>query len=372
MDFTHDIDQKVAQMLASGTDPGPAVGAVTVEGAGAYRLHQNAVITAHPVAGVHEVHGPIMERYVTRMGGPAGRLGYPTSDVTAAAPGAFSRFEIPGSYLAWHPVYGVHVVQGPIGDHYALVLGGPAGPWGCPLSDEHPTGSAGRSCSFAAGRLDWTPAGGVTQVSWPGAVIPAGGDWPGTSMDDRMRYAMTQLVERYGFPANGAAGVVGNLWAESAIIPNRLQGSLPSTPMRAKDFAGVVRTFTAAEVMNRANPHGPAAPGVGLAQWTSAARRSGLFTHAYIGTTLRENVLFSMDAEIDYLVTELRHNYPKVRTVVTDPSTTVDAASDEVVYDFEVPGAILSGASKRPRTDPQVQAVFQARRPHSRHARASY
>jgi hypothetical protein len=142
--------------------------------------------------------------------------------------------------------------------------------------------------------------------------------------------------------------------------------------MRARDFAGAVRTFTAAEVMNRASPHGPALPGVGLAQWTSGGRRSGLFTHAYIGTTLRENVLFSMDAEIDYLVTELRTKYPQVRTVVTDPKTTVDTASDEVVYDFEIPAAILSGGKKLPRADSQVQAVFQARRPHSRLARASY
>ncbi|BAP56301.1 hypothetical protein THII_2004 [Thioploca ingrica] len=42
---------------------------------------------------------------------------------------------------------------------------------------------------------------------------------------------------------------------------------------------------------------------------------------------------------------------------------TVDAASDEVVYSFETPGALLSKQGQRlARNHPNVQAVFAQRR----------
>ena len=50
----------------------------------------------------------------------------------------------------------------------------------------------------------------------------------------------------------------------------------------------------------------------------------------------------------------------------------VDDASDEVVYNFEVPGSILAGGAKLPRTDPRVQATFQQRRNHSQRASSVY
>jgi hypothetical protein len=43
-----------------------------------------------------------------------------------------------------------------------------------------------------------------------------------------------------------------------------------------------------------------------------------------------------------------------------------------VVYNFEVPGALLDAGQKLPRQDPRVQAVFNARRTPSRRARTAY
>lgn len=40
--------------------------------------------------------------------------------------------------------------------------------------------------------------------------------------------------------------------------------------------------------------------------------------------------------------------------VVANPGVTVDDACDDVVYRFEVPGAILDGGNKLPREDPRV------------------
>jgi hypothetical protein len=61
-----------------------------------------------------------------------------------------------------------------------------------------------------------------------------------------------------------------------------------------------------------------------------------------------------------------------VHRVLSDPLVSVDDASDEVVYNFEVPGSILAGGVKLPRTDPRVQATFEQRRQHSRRASDVY
>lgn len=193
-------------------------------------------------------------------------------------------------------------------------------------------------------------------------------------MVTRMAYAVRTLVEKYGYPVNGAAGIVGNLWAESAVLPGRIEGSAVATPMRAKDFAGVVRDFTPREIMTR-DPKlklGPKLPGVGLAQWTSADRRAKLFKHKYDGEVLGADVLFSVDAQLDYLAVELRTSYPGVYAVVSAPDVTLNAASDDIVYRFEIPGSILSGGKKLPRDDPKVQAVFKQRRAHGVKALSEY
>lgn len=183
--------------------------------------------------------------------------------------------------------------------------------------------------------------------------------------NQRMLDVMNRLVNTYHFPENGAAGLVGNLWEESGLLPNRIEGSLIQTPMRSQNFAGQLVNFTAVEVMNR-NPstqQGPRFPGIGLAQWTSTQRRTGLFNHNYQGQQLGACILFAMDAQIDYLVTELQVNFPAVNATLNGAGVSLNDASDDVVYRFEVPGSILdNNGHLLPRNDPSVQAVFTRRR----------
>jgi hypothetical protein len=195
-------------------------------------------------------------------------------------------------------------------------------------------------------------------------------DWVGVSRDARIRHVMTLLVRTHGYPVSGAAGIVGNLQAESGVLPQRVEGSASDTPMRARNFADRVTDFTAEEIMNRnsSTRTGPKLPGIGLAQWTSAGRRSGLFTHTFRGTRLGARILFDMDAQVDYLVRELRTSFPGVQAVVNNPTVTTNSACDEVVYNFEIPGAVLSGRTKLPRTDARVIAVFNQRRPLAQNA----
>jgi hypothetical protein len=190
-----------------------------------------------------------------------------------------------------------------------------------------------------------------------------------------MRHVMSALVGRYRYPANGAAGIVGNLYSESGVLPNRVEGSRPQTPMRARDFGNQMVDFTPDEIMNRdaRSRRGPRLPGIGLAQWTSSGRRAGLFQHTYAGRQAGPDILSDLDAQIDYLVTELGRSYRRVDAVVRDPQVSVDRASDEVVYSFEVPGRVIGPDRRRlPRTHPQVQDVFRDRRIQSHRAHRAH
>jgi len=178
---------------------------------------------------------------------------------------------------------------------------------------------------------------------------------------ERMLYVMRLLVENYNYSVNGAAGIVGNLYAESYILPNRIEGSNKSTPMYAPDCEGsdkkfTLKNFTPKEVMNRncvcktrENEggkkvckewvgKGPRFAGVGIAQWTyPPERRKGLFNHSYNGKVLGEYILCNMDAQVDYLVWELNHNYTELNKILKNRKVTVRKASDEFLLKFEIP-----------------------------------
>ena len=134
-----------------------------------------------------------------------------------------------------------------------------------------------------------TPAGPKPKPKPPARTTPPRRvrNWSRVPIDQRMLYAMERLVER-GYPLNGAAGILGNLFVESGVIPNRLQGSSARTPMRTRDFDGSLVDFAPEHVMGRdsASSAGPLLAGVGLAQWTSAKRRSRLFAHEFNGLVL--------------------------------------------------------------------------------------
>ena len=191
---------------------------------------------------------------------------------------------------------------------------------------------------------------------------------PGESA--RIVRVMELLVNRYGYPVNGAAGLVGNLIAESGVLPNRLEGSRSDTPMRAPDFAGRVRDWTPDDVRDRSYDRrtGPRHPGIGLAQWTSPDRRRGLFRHVFRGRAPGSMILSDLDAQVDYLVTELRGPYRNVDAVLRSPGVTLAQASDVVLLCFERPASVLN----RPPTDPGAQSVITRRRAHGARALEIY
>jgi hypothetical protein len=193
------------------------------------------------------------------------------------------------------------------------------------------------------------------------AVIPA-------SRDARAVRVMELLVRQYGYAVNAAAGVVGNLVAESEVQPDRIEGSPSAAPLRGLDFADRMRDFTPEQVRDRdaAAMLGPKFAGIGIAQWTTRSRRDGLFAHTYRGRQLGAGILHDLDAQVDYLVTELRGPYVAVDRILRTPGVSLEDATDEVVYRFEVPASVLQNGSLLPRGDSRVQATFAERRARAR------
>ena len=186
----------------------------------------------------------------------------------------------------------------------------------------------------------------------------------------RMLRVLELLVNHYGYPVNGAAGLVGNLVAESSVMPDRIEGSNARTPMRASDFDGRVRDFTPEEVQNRnfRRRVGPRLPGIGIAQWTSRERRAGLFQHVVRGRRLGPAILSDLDAQVDYLVSELRQRYRSVNITLTSVGVTLKQASDAVLLRFEIPASVLN----KPLTDPAVRQVLDRRQAYGTQALRIY
>ena len=194
-----------------------------------------------------------------------------------------------------------------------------------------------------------------------------------------MIHVMDRLICRYGLTLNGAAGVVGNLVAESGVLPSKVQGSRsPTHPMRAPDFCGTVRDFTPLEIMNRRrcrqgedcrNCTGPRLAGVGIAQWTQTSRRRGLFQHRYRGVVPGARILFDMDAQIDYIDWELGHRpgFRRVLRVLTRPGKSLRETTWSVFRDYERPRVVVQNPH-----GPEARRAFRRRLQHAARARGAY
>lgn len=112
-----------------------------------------------PGTGAHAVRGAVLSRYVA-LGGPGGLLGLPTSDEVAVPGGSAGAFV--GGTIYWSAVTGPQLVRGAVLQAY-LALGGPAGRFGLPVSEEeaHATGVRAR---FRHGNVYWSPATGAQPV----------------------------------------------------------------------------------------------------------------------------------------------------------------------------------------------------------------
>ena len=128
-----------------------------------------------------------------------------------------------------------------------------------------------------------------------------------------------------GLTECGIAGLMGNLKAESGLKPTNVQNSYEAK-LGMND-----ETYTAAVDNGSYTNFEKDAAGYGLAQWTYHTRKAGLLKAAKAaGKSVGD-----LNVQLNYLWTELQ-GYKKVLAVL-QTATTVRAASDAVLVDFEKP-----------------------------------
>ena len=129
-----------------------------------------------------------------------------------------------------------------------------------------------------------------------------------------------------GLTAHGAAGLMGNLYAESGLVPTNLQNTYE------KKLGYTDATYTAAVDSGKYQFFETDQAGYGLAQWTYCTRKAELIDYA---KCCRKSI-GDLEMQLDFLMKELREDFKKVLAVLTTAST-VKEASDIVLTQFERP-----------------------------------
>lgn len=130
----------------------------------------------------------------------------------------------------------------------------------------------------------------------------------------------------------GAAGLMGNLQAESDLVPTNLQNTFENAPAKTGGVGYTDATYTAAVDSGAYTNFAGDRAGYGLAQWTYPTRKQALLN--FVKTMGRS--IGDLEAQLGFLVTELAGSFPGVLALLRSAST-VQEASDRVLLDFERP-----------------------------------
>ena len=151
-------------------------------------------------------------------------------------------------------------------------------------------------------------------------------------------YIAKALAEE-GCTTAGIAGVLGNLEAESGVVPCRMQGDFGG-PDYQKSLAYASRAMTGAV---SAEAWAKDAIGFGLAQWTYWTRKLELLSDA------KNAGQFVGDVRIQasFLIKELKRDYAGVWTLLTNPDATVSLCSNAVLLKYERPADMGEGAQRQ-------------------------
>lgn len=129
-----------------------------------------------------------------------------------------------------------------------------------------------------------------------------------------------------GFTDCGVAGLMGNLYAESALNPKNLQGSYE------KKLNMTDEVYTASVDDKTYDNFVKDSAGYGLAQWTYWTRKRGLLQFA----NERQTSIGDLEMQLDYLYKELTEEYTSIISVLRT-ATTVLEASNIILFKFERP-----------------------------------
>jgi hypothetical protein len=142
--------------------------------------------------------------------------------------------------------------------------------------------------------------------------------------------------QRKGLNEYGIAGLMGNLFAESALNPKNLQDSYENVlSMNDNAYVAAVDSGTYTNFVGDK-------AGFGLAQWTSKPRKQALLNFANAeGKSIGDLIM-----QLDYLWKELSESYTGVLAVLRT-ATSVLEASNSVLLNFEKPANQSEGVRKK-------------------------
>lgn len=129
-----------------------------------------------------------------------------------------------------------------------------------------------------------------------------------------------------GLSAEGAAGLMGNLYAESGLNPQNLQNTYE------KKLGYTDATYTAAVDSGKYQNFVHDSAGYGLAQWTYWSRKEALLDYA----KSHGKSVGDLETQLGYLMQELEHDYKAVLSTLKSTGS-VKAASNVVLLKFERP-----------------------------------
>ena len=139
-----------------------------------------------------------------------------------------------------------------------------------------------------------------------------------------------------GLSKAGAAGLMGNLFAESGLSPKNLQNTYE------KKLGFTDDSYTAAVDSGSYQNFVRDSAGYGLAQWTFWSRKQNMLAFARAaGRSIGD-----LEMQLDFLFKELAEGYKGVLATLK-AATTVKAASDSVLLNFERPADQSSAAKTR-------------------------
>lgn len=137
-------------------------------------------------------------------------------------------------------------------------------------------------------------------------------------------YFMGKINNEYG-----VAGLMGNLYAESALNPKNLQQTYETSLGFSDDsYTNAVDsgTYSKSQFVHDS-------AGYGLAQWTYWSRKQNMYEYWKSGGY---SSIGSIELACDFLYYELSRSYKGVYNVLCN-ATSVREASDKVLHDFERP-----------------------------------
>lgn len=194
-----------------------------------------------------------------------------------------------------------------------------AGKWGNGTDRKSLLEAAGYSYSAVQAKVNElckTSSGSSTSSNTSGGSATA-------SVDDKAIW--DYLIGKIG-NAYGVAGLMGNLYAESALKPTNLQNSYE------RSLGYTDATYTAAVDNGSYTNFVRDSAGYGLAQWTYWSRKEALLNYC----RGKKASIGNLTAQLEFLYKELSESYKSVLSALKN-ATSVRSASDVVLTKFERP-----------------------------------